>query len=221
MDQRGFRVAPATNAHFADNLKTRCWLEERAIVNPSSMAERIRKSVSSSLMPIVPCRREEEADFYDPVSWEALHKKFHLALINACGSEILLRICSQHDQNVGTAIWPRTVQICIEDVSSELAPIFAAAMDRNADLTVEILLERYTRTGGFLPSTSNTNPAHLSGVISPVSTFGSRVSGPGQYKSAGIDPVHTAGQLKPVGEGAGFLLDIGQDQINHTPKTVS
>ncbi len=153
LDQRGFRVAPATNAHFADNLKTRCWLEERAIRESiehggTDWEERVVLAHHR----LSRAKREEEADFYDPVSWEALHKEFHLALISACGSEILLRICSQlYDQNVRYRyLASHSSGYASRDVSSEHNAIFAAAMDRNAELTVEILLEHYTRTGGFL-----------------------------------------------------------------------
>jgi GntR family carbon starvation induced transcriptional regulator len=152
-DQRGFRVVDVSEGEFEELLRTRCWLEERAL--RESMArgggdweERIVVAFYRlSRMP----RSLEKDRFVENPEWEVQHKTFHQALIGACGSSILLRFCNQlYDQNVryrrlaGLAAHPA------RDVTVEHREIMDATLDRDADRAAALLTAHYARTGQFL-----------------------------------------------------------------------
>lgn len=152
-DQRGFRVVGVSAARFEELLRTRCWLEERALRESivrggPDWEERI--VLAFFRLSRVPRSLEPDRFVENPV-WEEQHKALHEALIGACGSSILLGFCRQlYDQNVryrriaGLAAHPS------RDVNNEHRAIMDAALDRNADAAAALLIAHYTRTGGFL-----------------------------------------------------------------------
>jgi GntR family transcriptional regulator, carbon starvation induced regulator len=153
IDQRGFRVAPATIEEFSELLDTRCWLEERALreairhANPDSeerivlahhRLERLERSSGDRGASINP-------------AWEASHRAFHMSLLAACGSSILLRFCEQlYDMNIryrqiaGVTAYPR------RNIRSEHKAILDLVLARDADTAVARLVEHYRRTGAEL-----------------------------------------------------------------------
>ena len=153
LDQRGFRVANVSGEEFDELLKTRCWLEERALRESiahggSDWEERI--VLAAYRLSCVP--RSKSADqFIANSEWEILHKAFHMALISACGSAILLRFCDQlYDQNIRYRVLSGLSAYPERDIKVEHEAIKDAALARNADLAVERLLAHYSRTGGYL-----------------------------------------------------------------------
>lgn len=153
LDQRGFRVALANEAHFQDILQTRCWLEERAL-RESIAAEDAAWEEELVLAHHRLSRTSRTAtDHPDaPDTWEALHKHYHLTLIGASGSPIMQRFCDLlYDQNVRYRyLAGRSRQYEQRDVSGEHAEILEAVLNRNADVAVARLLGHYRRTGSFL-----------------------------------------------------------------------
>lgn len=153
IDQRGFRVARISAEEFDELLKTRCWLEERALresiaTGGSDWEERV--VLSAYRLSRVP-RSEDDDQFVANAEWEARHKQFHMTLISASGSSILEKFCDQlYDQNVryrqlsGTKAYPS------RDVAAEHGAICDAALARDADHAAELLMAHYTRTGKFL-----------------------------------------------------------------------
>jgi len=86
----------------------------------------------------------------DP-AWERCHKDFHMALIAACGSSILLRLCNQFfDENNRYRSIARTGVTDGRDVGCEHEAITDAVLSRDAELAVKLLLEHYKRTGNLL-----------------------------------------------------------------------
>ena len=152
-DQRGFRVVDVSEHEFEELLRTRCWLEERAL--RESIARGGTEWEEGIVLAFFRLSREprsQAADrFVENPAWEARHKAFHDALIAACASSILLRYCRQlYDQNVryrriaGLAAHPS------RDVTNEHRAIMDATLDRNADAAAALLIAHYTRTGNFL-----------------------------------------------------------------------
>ena len=83
--------------------------------------------------------------------WELRHKDFHMALISACGSSILLNFCDQlYDQNIryrhvaGKVAYPK------RNIAKEHQTIMQAALDRDVASAVAGLVEHYQTTGAFL-----------------------------------------------------------------------
>lgn len=153
IDQRGFRVAAATIEEFSELLDTRCWLEERAlreamrhstpdweerVVLAHHRLERLERSSGVGHTSINP-------------AWETSHRAFHMTLLAACGSSILLRFCEQlYDMNIryrqiaGVAAYPR------RNIKSEHKAILDLVLARDADAAVARLIEHYRRTGAEL-----------------------------------------------------------------------
>ncbi|MEP3807096.1 MAG: GntR family transcriptional regulator [Marinomonas sp.] len=153
MDQRGFRVASVSASEFGELLKTRCWLEERAlresIKNGQSGWEE-QVVLATYRLSRVP-RTEDSDHFIANMEWEKRHKHFHMTLISACGSSFLLKFCDQlYDQNVryrqlsGKAAYPT------RDVTAEHGAICDAVLARDEDLAAKLLISHYDNTGNFL-----------------------------------------------------------------------
>ena len=153
IDQRGFRVARASEDHFSDILQTRCWLEERAL--RESIAGGDQEWEERLVLAHHRLARKSRATTDDPDSpntWEGLHKRFHMALIAACGSPILQRFCELlYDQNIRYRyLAAHSHGYGSRDVLREHAEILEATLERNADLAVARLLGHYRKTGSFL-----------------------------------------------------------------------
>ena len=152
-DQRGFRVAHVSAEAFNELLKTRCWLEDRALRESIAHGGKeweegvVLAHYRLSRTP----RSTAEKAFVANADWEELHQRFHMALLSACGSATLLRFCEQlYDENIryrnlaGPSAYPK------RDVNVEHEEIVSAALDRDADLAVSRLTAHYEKTGAFL-----------------------------------------------------------------------
>ena len=153
IDQRGFRVAHVSAGAFNELLKTRCWLEERALRESIAHGGKdweegvVLAHYRLSRTP----RSTTSKTFVANADWEELHRLFHRALISACGSSTLMRFCEQlYDENIryrnlaGPSAYPK------RDVNKEHEDIVTAALDRDADLAVARLTAHYQETGAFL-----------------------------------------------------------------------
>lgn len=153
VDQRGFRVAVISKAEFIEVLKTRCWLEERAL----------REAIAHGGQPWEDAlvlahhhlsrfpRSRESGGFDANPQWEVRHKTFHMALIAACGSSILLRYCDQlYDQNIRYRMIAGVSAYPTRQINAEHEAILNATLDRQADAAVDLLVAHYQRTGRFL-----------------------------------------------------------------------
>lgn len=153
IDQRGFRVTNVSAEEFSELLKTRCWLEERAlresIANGTAEWEErvVLANYRLSRMP----RSEASDHFVANRQWEDQHKIFHMTLISECGSSILMKFCNQlYDQNTryrqlsGSKAYPS------RDVAEEHSAICDSVLARDADLAAKLLISHYQRTSKFL-----------------------------------------------------------------------
>ncbi len=153
LDQRGFRVAPADDAYFADILRTRCWLEGRALKEAVQNGDQEwEEALVLAHHRLGRTDRQAAQDPFAPGAWENRHKEFHMTLISACGSEIVLRYCQElYDLNVRYRFLAAATEgYASRDVSAEHAAIVEAALDRDADRAVKLLIDHYDRTGRFL-----------------------------------------------------------------------
>ncbi len=153
VDQRGFRVALVSAEAFDELLTTRCWLEERALLESierggKDWEERV---VLAEYHLSQTERSISKNAFIANQDWEQRHKDFHMALISACGSSILLNFCNLlYDQNVryrhvaGKVAYPK------RNIEKEHRAIMHAALERDADSAVAGLVKHYRATGAFL-----------------------------------------------------------------------
>ncbi|TPW30625.1 GntR family transcriptional regulator [Pararhizobium mangrovi] len=153
LDQKGFRVSRVSIEEFDELLKTRCWLDERAlresIVNGS---KRWEEEVVIAAYRLSRTRRTVEGDpTIMTQEWETLHKRFHMCLLAQCGSRFLYNICDDlYDQNTRYRQAARMTAYAERDVSAEHDAITDAVLERDCDLAVSRLIDHYHNTGNFL-----------------------------------------------------------------------
>ncbi|MFV2034706.1 MAG: GntR family transcriptional regulator [Halocynthiibacter sp.] len=147
IDQRGFRTASTNRENFNEILMLRCALEEMAL----------RQSIANASGDwenhLVICHHRMVREPRDNIeAFEDRHKAFHMALLNNCDSPILLKFCNQlYDLNIRYRyLAVLALEYRKRDVSREHTNIMEAAIERDADLASERLLNHYHQTGAFL-----------------------------------------------------------------------
>ena len=149
IDHRGFRVAPVSRAGFDELLRTRCWLEERALRESIRRGDvKWEEEVVLVHYRLSRAERVESPDrFLASDTWEMSHKLFHQTIIGACGSALLIHFCHQmYDLNIR---YRRVVGSPIEngrDISGEHDRFVEAVLAREEERAVEMLLRHYNRT---------------------------------------------------------------------------
>lgn len=153
IDQRGFRVATVSAKEFDELLKTRCWLEERALResiahgNASWEEQVVLAAYRLSRVP----RSADDDHFVANAEWEVRHKHFHVTLISACDSTMLMKFCDQlYDQNIRYRQLSGIQAYPTRDVTAEHGAICDAVLARDADLAAQLLVSHYVNTGDFL-----------------------------------------------------------------------
>ncbi len=153
IDQRGFRVADISLQEFDELLKTRCWLEERALresIDNGASGWEEQVVLAAYRLSRVP-RSGAEDHFIDNAEWEQRHKHFHMTLISASGSSILYKYCNQlYDQNIRYRQLSSMTAFASRDVNTEHGAICDAVLARDGDLAAKLLIAHYVRTGNFL-----------------------------------------------------------------------
>ena len=147
IDQRGFRVAPASADHFSEILMLRCQLDIIALKSSIDLGD---TSWKESLLLAHDDLRKTPRDNLE--HWESLHKTFHSTLLSACDSPILLRFCTQlYDLNIRYRyLAGKSGGYSKRNIEQEHEDIMQAALDRNTELAVSRLMSHYTLTGEFL-----------------------------------------------------------------------
>jgi len=147
IDQRGFRVAEASREQVQEILNLRCELENMAL----------RASIAAGDLDweedlVLAHHRLARSDRGDRDEFEARHKDFHMALLAACGSPILLRFCSQlHDLNARYRYLAGAAKYYSDrTLEEEHREIHDAAIERDIEHASELLKAHYRKTGAFL-----------------------------------------------------------------------
>ncbi|WP_428522958.1 GntR family transcriptional regulator [Roseibium sp.] len=147
LDQRGFRSAEVGRENFAEILKLRCHLEEMALRESITHADQVWEDnlvISHHRMMREPRNNVER--------FEDLHKTFHMNLLAACTSKVLLKFCNQlYDLNIRYRyLAGKALDYSTRDIGSEHTAIMNAAVDRDTETACHLLLDHYQRTGAFL-----------------------------------------------------------------------
>lgn len=147
IDQRGFRVAATSSEQFQEILDLRCRLEDQAVRDSlSNGSAEWEEALVLSHHYMGRARQKDQEAF------EACHKDFHMTLISACKSPILLRFCNQlYDLNVRYRyLAGRSKSYSRRNVDAEHQDILDAAIERDVDAVCERLIDHYRATGAFL-----------------------------------------------------------------------
>ncbi len=149
IDQRGFIVSHVSVEAFQELLKTRCWVEELAL--RESIVEATPEWEEQLILLHHRLKRAPRGVAGADFDWETQHKKFHMALLSACGSELLLKFCDQlYDQNIRYRNISRPVTASKRNIADEHESILNHVLDGNADKAVGELIGHYQKTGKLL-----------------------------------------------------------------------
>jgi GntR family carbon starvation induced transcriptional regulator len=146
-EQRGFRTPDISAADFAVLLETRCRVEGIAL------ADAIRNGGPEweERIVLLQYRLNSLDRSSNAGAWETAHRDFHAALIAACPSGYLLNFCEQlYDLAVRYRNVASRVAYPSRKVDQEHADIAEAALARDADRAVDMLVDHYRKTGEFL-----------------------------------------------------------------------
>ncbi len=152
-ENRGFRVSPANNAELVELTRTRCWLEEIALRESiahgdGAWEERI---VLAFHWLTRAAKSKDESTKATAPEWEEHHREFHLALISACDSNILIDFCTQlHKRSFRYRNLAEVVEYRDRHELEEHRELQQAALNRDADKAVELLKKHYTVTSEIL-----------------------------------------------------------------------
>ena len=153
IDQRGFRVSNISAEDFEELLRTRSWLEERALresISRGSPQWEEKVVLANYRLSRIP-RSKSEDQFVANEDWEIAHKHFHMTLISECRSSLLLKFCDQlYQQNIryrhlsGETAYPE------RNIAEEHNAICDAVLSRDADLATQLLIDHYNNTSKFV-----------------------------------------------------------------------
>ena len=152
-DKRGFFVAGISPEEFQDILTNRCFLEGEALRRSIAAGDgdwEERVLLAHHRMTRVP-RSQGSAAASINRDWEEAHKRFHMSLISACGSPILIANCDRlYELNIRYRFQARTQARGTRDVSIEHAELKDLVLARETDAAVAALKDHYMRTGSIL-----------------------------------------------------------------------
>lgn len=140
--RRGARVLETSPEEFVDLMRTRREIERLCLTQSIQRGDAQWEAEVVAALHVL--ARTPLPDFSDPTAiasvWEAQHRRFHTALVSACGSEWLLKFWNQlvdHSQRY------RKIRLkgpLIErDVHAEHQAIVDAVMRRDAPLAVALM----------------------------------------------------------------------------------
>jgi len=147
-ENRGFRVPPASTEELMELTRTRIWLEEIALRESiangdGDWEERI---VLAFHWLARAAGRGDETE-HTSAEWEDHHREFHLALISACDSDILIGFCAElHQRTFRYRNLAEVVEYRGVHELAEHEELQQAVLNRDADLAVELLRKHYTVT---------------------------------------------------------------------------
>jgi DNA-binding GntR family transcriptional regulator len=148
-ENRGFRVPPANSDELNELTRTRCWLEEIALresIANGDVAWEERIVLAFHWLSRAAQCTDASARHTSP-EWEEHHREFHVALISACNSEILINFCAQLQKR--TFRYRNLAEVVAYRDRHELEEhreLQEAVLNRDADRAVKLLTKHYTVT---------------------------------------------------------------------------
>lgn len=151
IDQKGFRVSPVSREDLADVTQTRILIEGTALrhsMENGGADWRARVIASHARLSALPVRRPDKPDETNE-AWAEEHERFHLTLLEACGSPWLLRFRSTlyaHSERYRRLSVEAQGLSSVRSVAQEHDVIVEAVLRGDADGAVEALSQHYRRT---------------------------------------------------------------------------
>ena len=146
-NQRGFNVAPVSRAMFADVIKMRTALESMALRESIEKGDEDWEVGVVSALHRLKKFEVARSEGQSMEEWELRHQEFHLALVGACGSPLLLQFCTTlRDLNDRYRRLFLASYKLDRDVANEHQAIADAALAHDAEKAVYLLGEHIQRT---------------------------------------------------------------------------
>lgn len=154
-ENKGFRVAPASEEELKELIRTRCWLEEIAlresIRNGDDHWEEQVVLAFHRLSRISSNNKHDTS--YNTRQWEQQHREYHLALLSACGSSILLGYCAQlHEKTLRYRNLAAVMEYRERHELEEHKEIQEAVLNRDADLAIKLMKAHFEVTAQIVLS---------------------------------------------------------------------
>lgn len=148
-ENKGFRVSSASVAELEELIRTRCMLEETALRESVEFGD--SKWEETVVLAFHRLNRLEigakDSEHRRTPEWELAHREYHIALLSACGSKILLEFCRQlHEQTLRYRSLLEVIQYRDVHECSEHEKIQEAVLDRDIERAVTMLHEHYAVT---------------------------------------------------------------------------
>ena len=157
-ENKGFSVAPTSIKELEELIRTRCWLEEIALresmKNGDDHWEENVVLAFHRLSRVSTANNDPE--FYTSREWEQSHRQYHLTVLSACNSDILLGYCKQlHEKTLRYRNLAAVVEYRERHELDEHKALQEAVLDRNANLAVELLNKHFRVTADIVISSGS------------------------------------------------------------------
>lgn len=154
-ENKGFRVSPASTEELMELIRTRCWLEETALRESIASGDAAwEERVVIAFHRLNKLEGDfEGSDLQRNTEWEDAHSDYHIALLSACRSEILLDFCRQlHERTLRYRSLAEVVEYRELYECSEHRKIQDAVLARDVEKAVEMLHAHYMVTLDIITS---------------------------------------------------------------------
>lgn len=151
-DQRGFSVAQATQTQLDDLVSTRIAVESLALAQAfANRSPTWEEKMVLAFHRLSRTPRSVGADDYEEnPEWERQHRAFHVALLEGCGSPLLLGFCEQlYDQAYRYRQLAARKAYKRRNELDEHRAIFDAVMNAQLEEVQRLIAEHYRRTAGI------------------------------------------------------------------------
>jgi DNA-binding GntR family transcriptional regulator len=147
-DKKGFRVAPVSRDNCREVARLQELLETQALTESIARGDALwEEQVVAAYHSLSRLERSERKDGAGVDAWEQQHRRFHGALIAACGMPLLLTLCAQlHDFAARYRRLFLASHAFDADVPGEHKAIMDAALDRRPDEACRLVATHFERT---------------------------------------------------------------------------
>lgn len=147
-DKKGFRVAPVSRDNCREVARLQELLETQALTESIARGDAAwEEQVVAAYHSLSRLERSERKDGAGVDAWEQQHRRFHGALIAACGMPLLLTLCAQlHDFSARYRRLFLASHAFDADVPGEHEAIMDAALDRKPEEACRLVAVHFERT---------------------------------------------------------------------------
>ncbi|MEM9209613.1 MAG: GntR family transcriptional regulator [Pseudomonadota bacterium] len=147
-ENRGFSVPAVSLDELEELVKTRCWLEERALRESLANGDQAwEEDLVLAFHWLKQAYDKRESGNYDDDHWVGHHSGFHNALLSACGSRLLLAYCDQlQARTYRYRNLAEVMEYRHEHEQDEHTAMYNAALERDGDKAVELLKHHFWST---------------------------------------------------------------------------